>query len=346
MDFVGRRASESRKLLLAGILINLVLALAKIAGGLLGHSNALIADGIESSLDVLSSAIMWGAIKYAERPPDTEHPYGHGKMESLAAVAGSLLLVAAGAALGVHSIRQIVLLQGSTDVGAGPASFTLVVLLGAILLKEGLFRWVSLRAKAIESRALQTEAWHHRSDALTSLAAVVGISAALMGGPAWKQADAWAALFSCGLIIFNGVGMLRASIDEVLDAQAAPELVTEILTCGSSRAGSHQRGEVSRAQERLCAIRRHSCARFRRLHSSRGPRYRAPGEKLTSQGKFSSGRRCRAHRARGRRRLYVRADLTVLRVAATSKLHASAQRMGSSSFEHGTSDRRRLNGVG
>ena len=113
MDFVGRRASESRKLLLAGILTNLVLALAKIAGGLVGHSNALIADGIESSLDVLSSTMMWGAIKYAERPPDSEHPYGHGKMESLAAVAGSLLLVAAGATLGIHSVRQIVALQRS-----------------------------------------------------------------------------------------------------------------------------------------------------------------------------------------------------------------------------------------
>ena len=258
MDFVGRRASESRKLLLAGILVNLVLALAKIAGGLLGHSNALIADGIESSLDVLSSAIMWGAIKYAERPPDTEHPYGHGKMESLAAVAGSLLLVAAGATLGFYSIRQIVLLQGSTDLGAGPAGFTLVVLVGTILLKEGLFRWVSLRAKVIESRALQTEALHHRSDALTSLAAMIGISAALLGGPAWAQADAWAALFSCGLIVFNGVGMLRASIDEVLDAQAAPELIAEILIAVQAVPG------VTSVEK--CRVRKSGFARFADIH--------------------------------------------------------------------------------
>ena len=100
MDSVGRRAKESRKLLLAGVFVNLVLALTKIAGGLFGRSHALIADGIESSLDVLSSVMMWGAIKYAERPPDIDHPYGHGKMESLAAVAGSLLLIMAGAALG------------------------------------------------------------------------------------------------------------------------------------------------------------------------------------------------------------------------------------------------------
>ena len=171
MDFVGHRASESRKLLLAGIFTE--------SGSCAGedrwrsgrHSNALIADGIESSLDVLSSTMMWGAVKYAERPPDPEHPYGHGKMESLAAVAGSLLLVAAGATLGFHSIRQIVVLQRSTEPGVGSAGFTLIVLVGTILLKEGLFRWVSRRAKATESRALQTEAWHHRSDALTSLAA-------------------------------------------------------------------------------------------------------------------------------------------------------------------------------
>jgi cation diffusion facilitator family transporter len=258
VDFVGRRASESRKLLLAGILVNLVLALAKIAGGLLGHSNALIADGIESSLDVLSSTMMWGAIKYAERPPDSEHPYGHGKMESLAAVAGSLLLVAAGATLGFHSVRQIVALQRSSELGVGPASFTLVVLVGTILLKEGLFRWVSLRATVMESRALQTEAWHHRSDALTSLAAAVGISAAVIGGPAWAQADAWAALFSCGLIIFNGVGMLRASIGDVLDAQAAPELVTEILTAVEAVPG------VTSVEK--CRVRKSGFARFADIH--------------------------------------------------------------------------------
>jgi cation diffusion facilitator family transporter len=258
VDSVARRANESRKLLLAGILVNLVLALAKIAGGFLGHSNALIADGIESSLDVLSSTMMWGAIKYAERPPDSEHPYGHGKMESLAAVVGSLLLLAAGATLGFHSVRQIAALQRSLDLEVGPAGFTLIVLLATILLKEGLFRWLSLRAKAIESRALQTEAWHHRSDALTSLAAFIGISAALIGGPAWTQADAWAALFSCGLIIINGVGMLRGSMGDVLDAQAAPELITEILAAVQAVPG------VTSVEK--CRVRKSGFMRFADIH--------------------------------------------------------------------------------
>jgi divalent metal cation (Fe/Co/Zn/Cd) transporter len=180
----------------------------------------------------------------------------------LAAVAGSLLLVAAGATLGFHSVRQIVALQRSSELGVGPASITLVVLVGTILLKEGLFRWVSLRATVMESRALQTEAWDHRSDALTSLAAAVGISAAVIGGPAWAQADAWAVLFSCGLIIFNGVGMLRASIGDVLDAQAAPELVTEILTAVEAVPGATS---VEKCRVRKSGFARfgHSCARLR-----------------------------------------------------------------------------------
>ena len=270
MDSVGRRAKEGRKLLLAGVFVNLVLALTKIAGGLFGRSHALIADGIESSLDVLSSVMMWGAIKYAERPPDSDHPYGHGKMESLAAVAGSLLLIMAGAALGLHSIREIFLLQRAADQDHTPAGFTLAVLGATIVLKEGLFRWVNMRSVAIESKALQTDAWHHRSDAMTSLAAALGISAALIGGPSWAQADDWAALFSCAVIIFNGLGMLRASIGEVLDAQAAPEIVTEIL--GAVRAVPG----VTSVEK--CRVRKSGFMRFADIH------VRVAGESTVREG--------------------------------------------------------------
>lgn len=258
MDAVDSRAKESRKLLLAGVAVNLVLAFTKIAGGVLGRSHALIADGIESSLDVLSSVMMWGAIKYAERPPDNDHPYGHGKMESLAAVAGSLFLIMAGAALGLRSIRELFLLHSTVGLDTTPAGFTLVVLGATIVLKEGLFRWVNLRSVAIESKALQTDAWHHRSDAMTSLAAAVGISAALIGGPSWAPADDWAALFSCGVIIFNGLGMLRASIGEVLDAQATPELVSEILTAVRAVPG------VTSVEK--CRVRKSGFMRFADIH--------------------------------------------------------------------------------
>jgi cation diffusion facilitator family transporter len=258
VDSVGRRAKEGRKLLLAGILINLILALAKIVGGLVGRSNALVADGIESSLDVLSSMMMWGAVKYAERPPDVEHPYGHGKMESLAAVTGSLLLIMAGVMIGLHSVREIFFLQRSDGLENLPAGFTLLVLGATIALKEGLFRWIHHRSVAIESKALQSDAWHHRSDALTSLAAALGISAALIGGPAWAHADDWAALFSCGVIIFNGWAMLRDSIGEVLDAQAPPEMVAEIL-----RAVRAVRGVTSVEK---CRVRKSGFMRFADIH--------------------------------------------------------------------------------
>ncbi|HEY5813297.1 MAG TPA: cation diffusion facilitator family transporter [Terrimicrobiaceae bacterium] len=258
MDSVARRAGESRKLLLAGVLANLVLAFIKVAGGFLGHSNALIADGIESALDVLSSLMMWGAFKYAERPPDSDHPYGHGKMESLAAVCGSLLLIIAGVAVGLHSIREIFFALQSTDARAAPAGFTLIVLALTIILKEGLFRWVRSQSARIESRALQTDALHHRSDAFTSLAAAVGISATLIGGPRWTQADSWAALFSCAVIIFNGFGMLRASIGEVLDEQAAPDLVTEILAAVRAVPG------VTSVEK--CRVRKSGLMRFADIH--------------------------------------------------------------------------------
>ncbi len=113
---IARRAGEGRRLVLAGVWVNIVLALAKVLGGVFGRSHALIADGIESSLDVVSSLMMWGAIKYAERPPDHDHPYGHGKMESLAAVVGALVLIFAGFAVGYHSVQEI--LRSRSDLAA------------------------------------------------------------------------------------------------------------------------------------------------------------------------------------------------------------------------------------
>ena len=246
----------------------------------MGRSQALIADGIESSLDVLSACMMWGAIRYAERPPDHDHPYGHGKMESLAAVIGSLSLILAGGALGLHSLREIFFLQRADTSESVPAGFTLIVLGATIAIKEGLFRWIHFRNTAIESNALQTDAWHHRSDALTSLSAAVGISVALIGGSAWALADDWAALFSCGVIIFNGLSMLRGSIGEVLDAQASPEMVKEILVAVRAVEG------VTSAEK--CRVRKSGFMRYADIH------VRVAGECTVREGHDI------AHRVKGR----------------------------------------------
>jgi len=270
MDSLDSRAREGRRLILTGVAANVLLALAKIAGGVLGRSHALIADGIESSLDVLSSGMMWLAVKYAGRPPDHDHPYGHGKMESLAAVAGSLLLIIAGLGLGYRSVMEIIALSTNSTAADVPAPFTLIILAATITTKELLFRWFHRRGGEIGSRALQADALHHRSDALTSLAALVGISAALMGGPAWAQADDWAALFSCGLIAFNGVGMLRGAMGDILDEQESSEITERILSLTLAVPG------VTSVEK--CRVRKSGLSRLADLH------VRVAGERTVREG--------------------------------------------------------------
>lgn len=227
MDPLAGRFQERRRLILAGVAVNVALAAAKILGGWLGHSQALVADGIESSLDIVSSLLLWGAFKYSERPPDEDHPYGHGKMESFAAVLAALLVVAAGFLVALHSAKEILGAQASPAIL--PAPYTLVILVATILIKEFLFRWMSRKGETLGSRALQVDALHHRSDAMTSLAAGIGITAALLGGPSWAAADSVAALFSCLIIVFNGWRMFRGSIGEILDEQISSEIVAKIL---------------------------------------------------------------------------------------------------------------------
>ena len=233
-DSLTQRVESGRRILAVGILINALLAAFKLTAGWAGHSDALIADGLESTLDVLSSTMIWLALKYAGRPPDSEHPYGHGKMESLAAAGGSLLVLAAGVLVAVNSIREIG--WGEPDRPA-PEPFTLGVVVFVVVVKEVLFRLTRRRGKEIASRALETDAWHHRTDALTSLAAAIGILITLVGGARFVSADDWAALFSCVVIASNGLRMLRGSLGELLDEQAPPEVVGRIVDAARSVEG-------------------------------------------------------------------------------------------------------------
>jgi len=226
MSSLAERSARGRQVLVAGLAVNCLLALLKLGAGWLGHSQALVADGLESSLDVLSSAMIWGALKYAERPPDSDHPYGHGKMESLAGAGGAVLLLLAGVLVAIKSLGEI--LAGAPD-RLPPAPFTLGVLIAVVVIKEGLFRLSNRRGREVKSSAVQSDAWHHRSDALTSLAAAIGITLCLIGGPAWVSADNWAALFSCAIIAFNGLLMLKTSVGELLDQQAPDDIIQRIM---------------------------------------------------------------------------------------------------------------------
>jgi cation diffusion facilitator family transporter len=208
--------------------INAVLAAIKITAGVLGNSYVLIADGIESIADIFASFVVWSGLRFATRPADENHPYGHGKAEAVAGAIVSLALLGAAVIIALQSFQEILTPRGP------PEKFTLVVLIAVLGVKEFLFRRVWKAGMSLDSVALKADAWHHRSDALTSAAAFVGISIALLGGPGFESADDWAALVACAIIAWNGVNMLRGTLDQIMDAAVSPQIVNEVRGIAAS----------------------------------------------------------------------------------------------------------------
>ncbi len=217
-----------------GIAVNLLLAGGKLAAGVLGHSNALIADAVESLADLVSSVIVWRGLLIAAAPADKDHPYGHGKAEPLAAALVATLLLLAAAGIGLHSVR------GAFTARASPRPFTLLVLLAVVLIKESLYRFVMREGMSMDSTAVRTDAWHHRSDAVTSLAAAFGIGLALLGGPGYAAADDVAALVAAGIIAWNAWRLLRPALDELMDTSPSLELSEQIRRLAGSVPGVHR----------------------------------------------------------------------------------------------------------
>lgn len=241
---VAEQAQRGIHATLTAMVVSAVLGVVKVASGVLGNSYALIADGVESLLDIAGGLAVWGGLKASVTDPNHRYPYGYGKAEALAGllVAGGLLVTAAG--LAVQSVREIV------TPHRAPAPWTLGVLVLVVVAKELLFRKLVKTGGEIGSHAVETDAWHHRSDAITSATAFVGISIALWGGKGWEGADDWAALFACGLIAYNGWRLLRNGLAEVLDAApkgntldriraaaAAVDGVTGIDDCRARKSG-------------------------------------------------------------------------------------------------------------
>jgi cation diffusion facilitator family transporter len=215
----------------SAIAINIILALIKITTGIIGSSYALIADGIESTMDIVSSLIVWGSLRISIKPPDKDHPYGHGKADSLAGMAVASSLLIASVIIAIQSIREI------RTPHHAPAWYTLAVLVGIIISKEILFRKMTRIGDELESSALKSDAWHHRSDALTSVAAFVGITIALVGGSGYEVADDWAALIACGIIVYNGIRLLLPALNEVMDGAPPDETEDQIRLIASSVEG-------------------------------------------------------------------------------------------------------------
>ncbi len=203
-------------------LLNLLLGVIKTITGIFGNSYALIADGIESFMDFLSSAIVSTSLRYSLKPPDKNHPYGHGKAESLAGLSVALFLLVAAVIILIQSINEIL------NPHEVPEAYTLIVLFLIIIFKELLYRKIFSTGHLLESTALKSDAWHQRSDALTSLAAFIGISIALFGGQNYAAADDWAASFACLIIFYNGFRLMKHSIDEIMDKAVSTDMHKKI----------------------------------------------------------------------------------------------------------------------
>jgi cation diffusion facilitator family transporter len=216
------RLKRSLRVTFLGLALNVMLSAVKLAAGIVGHSHALVADAVESLADVCSSLVVWRGLAVAAVPPDENHPYGHGKAEAVSAAIVAALLLGAAVWIAVKAFLEILAPQQA------PAAFTLAVLVGVILLKESLFRFALKEGQAVDSSAVRSDAWHHRSDAITSFAAGLGITVALIGGPGYEAADDVAALFASAIIFWNGWRILGPALDELMDAAADPELIRRI----------------------------------------------------------------------------------------------------------------------
>lgn len=204
------------------IIGNALLAIAKGITGVFGNSYALIADAIESTTDVFSSVLVLFGLKYATKPADKNHPYGHGRAEPLITFAVVGFLVFSATIIAYESIKNLQTPQ------LAPKKFTLVVLAIIVIVKELFYRVVSKKSNETKSSSLKADAWHHRSDAITSLMAFIGISIAIYMGEGYEKADDWAALFASGFIIYNAYLIFRPALGEIMDEHLYDDFVAEI----------------------------------------------------------------------------------------------------------------------
>lgn len=219
-DQLAHAVSQGVRASILGLVVSAVLAVIKLGAGVFGNSYALIADGLESTFDIFAGLLVWSGLRVGGKAPSASFPYGRGKADSLAALAVATMLVAGGVGIAAGAIHEIVIPHPA------PAFFTLPVLVLVVMAKEGTFRFLNARGHQVGSQGLQSDAWHHRSDAITSLAAFVGISISVWMGPGYESADDWAALFACLVIFWNGGRLGRTAVRDILDA-AAPEHVHE-----------------------------------------------------------------------------------------------------------------------
>ncbi len=247
------REKSAIKAIYFSIIGNFLLAGIKLISGILGNSYALIADGIESTTDIFSSFFVLLGLRYAQKPPDKNHPYGHTMIEPLITFLVVAFLVASATIIAYQSIVNI---QTPHEV---PEAWTLIVLGVIIVWKEGSYRYVANKSKQSGSSSLKADAWHHRSDAITSATAFIGIAIALIFGEGYETADDWAALLASGFILYNCYLIFRPALGEIMDEYAYDDLVEEIRKIAANVQG------ISGTEK--CFIRKAGMNYFVELHA-------------------------------------------------------------------------------
>lgn len=241
----------------AAMLVNTVLAIAKLVAGLVGNAYALVADAIESTGDILSSTIVLGALRLSARDPDGDYPFGYGKAESVAAAAVALMLLGAAVGIAVQAILEI------RTPHHAPAPWTLGVLVTVIVIKWVLARRVAAVGNETGSPAVKADSWHHFSDAITSAAAFVGISIAVIGGPGWESADDWGALAASCVIAWNGAILLKPALHDLMDHAPGGDIIEQVRQAANDVDGV-------RCTEKL-AVRRAGAVYFVDIHVQADP---------------------------------------------------------------------------
>lgn len=214
-----------------GLFVNIALGAVKLTGGILGHSFALIADAVNSIGDVVTTLVILFALRLAQLPPDQEHPYGHSRAEGVAASNVALLVMISAFLVGREALVRLM------NPGEVPPLWTLAIAAANVVIKESLFHYKMKVGKRTGSSAIIANAWDHRSDAFCSLAVLVGLGVIQIGGPDYAWADEAASLVVVAAIIFSGITLFRRSGSELMDVQAAPELVQEMRNTALSVPG-------------------------------------------------------------------------------------------------------------
>lgn len=212
------------------VVINTVLAAFKLLAGILAHSGAMISDAVHSASDIFSSIIVIIGVRAAARTSDDSHPYGHERFECVAAAALSMVLLVIGVFIGREALEDLT----AGTVPAVPGTLALVAAVVSILVKELLFRYTAHHARAIDSTALMGEAWHHRSDALSSVGALIGIGGARLGYP---RLDALASLVICVFILKAAWDIFRDAMDKMVDHACDPGLEQQLRDCVGEQCG-------------------------------------------------------------------------------------------------------------